>query len=387
MNVRILFVTPFYPPDIGGIACHVSNLAKRLSKRHDVNVVACGSKYSFRKEKDLKIFELPSLSPPPYPYQTLSNFRIPFPVYLLTRILESMKFDILHVHGHHYPVTWIALKKCKRKPSVLTIHGMYSLAPRDSPGKTFEEIFNKTIFRSVLRNTSAVIGLTPIIAEYAKKYAEHSKPCYSIPNGVDVELYLNGLRKKSVYRSKLGLPQDKNVIVFSGRFALVKGILEMVEASRHILREREDVFFLFVGNGPLEGYVRESFKGLQNMKIIEWMPSDVIHEVYIASDILVMPSKWEALPITLLEAMAAQLHIIATPVGGVPEVLVGYPYKTYIRGFSSESIADAIKETLNKASVEDTKIEKQKAIAYVKKFDWAYVTSRVESVYTALTKT
>jgi len=386
--MRILFVTPHYPPDIGGVACHVSNLAKRLSKRHDVTVVACGSKCSIRRDGSLRIFELPSVSPPPYPYQTLSNFRIPFPPCILTTILESTKFDILHVHGHHYPATWIALKKRKQKPSVLTIHGMYSLASGGSHGKTIvEEAFNKTIFRSVLRRASAVIGLTPTIVEYAKKYAEHSKPCYSIPNGVDVELYLNSLRKKAFFRSKLSLPQDETVIVFSGRFALVKGILEMVKASRRILMEREDVFFLFAGSGPLEDYVKKALKGLQNVKITGWIPSDVIHEAYIASDILVMPSKWEALPITLVEAMAAQLHIITTPVGGVPETLVGYPYKTYIRGFSSESIADAIEETLNETTVGDEKIEKQKAIAFVKEFDWNRITSRIENLYMTLTKT
>jgi len=350
-------------------------------------VITCGSKQNVRRDGCQRIFEIPSVSLPAYPYQTLSNFRIPFPPSILTMMLESMKFDVLHVHGHHYPTTWIALKKCKQKPSVLTIHGMYSLASGDSHGKTIlEETFNKTIFRSVLRNASAVIGLTPTIVEYAKKYANHSGPFYSIPNGVDLELYLKNLGKKELYRSKFGLPKDKTVIVFSGRYALVKGIIEMVEASRHILKEREDVFFLFVGSGPLEGYVKEAFKDLQNVKIIGWLPSDVVHEIYIASDILVMPSKWEALPITIVEAMAAHLHIIATPVGGVPETLVGYPYKTYIRGFSSEPIVGAIEEALNKASVGDNEIEKQKAIAYVKEFDWAHVASRVEKVYMSLTK-
>lgn len=384
--MQILFVTPFYPPDIGGIANHVSNLAKRLAKRHDVNVVTCGSKCRFKKKDALGIFELLSVSPPPYPYQTLSNFRMPFPHFILTRTLKSLEFDILHGHGHHYPVTWIALKKCKLEPSVLTMHGMYSLAPRDTYAKAFEEVFNRTIFRSVLRTTSAVIGLTPTIVEYAKKYAENSIQSYSIPNGVDVDLYLNNLRKKTVFRMKFDLPQDKTIIAFVGRFVSGKGILEMVEASRHILKKREDVFFLFVGDGPFKEYIRVAFSGLKNTKIIGWVPIEIIHEVYIASDILVLPSKWEALPITVIEAMAAQLHIITTPVGGIPDTLIRYPYKTYIRASSSKSIVGAIEERLNGATFVNYKNEKQEAIACVKEFDWGNVTRKVESVYKSLTK-
>ena len=102
-----------------------------------------------------------------------------------------MNLTYVHVHGHHYPVSWIAIKTAHKYniPSILTLHGMYTLNPHLLGGKsTIEDWFNKTIFSSMLSNTDALIGLTDQIVKYGRIHAKGSLSRYfTIANGVNTQ--------------------------------------------------------------------------------------------------------------------------------------------------------------------------------------------------------
>lgn len=374
--MKILIATPFYPPDVGGIAYHVFNIARHLSKRHELTIVKNDKDYGITVNKGIKVVKIPSFNPSPYPYQTISSFRIPLTAWKLGEIIKNEKIDLVHAHGHHYPITWLSIFYAKKygKLTILTLHGMYALNPHVTGGKTLlEEVFNNLIFRSLLKKTDTVIGLTKSIVSYARKYGTKKTKYYVIPNGVDLDLYNKNLHRKIEYRIKYGLPLDKIIVLFRGRFTYVKGVLEAAYAAKSVENKKSNLFFLFVGEGPLKYAVKKILSDLKNVKILSWTPQETIHELYIASDVYLLPSKWEALPITLIEAMAARLYIISTLVGGINDVLHGYPLSIAIKDTKYSTIAKA----LLKVAHENFKVYEVER--YIEQFDWKSITNRIEN--------
>jgi len=105
-------------------------------------------------------------------------------------------------------------------------------------------------------------------------------------------------------------------ILFVGRLDAQKGVDVLFAALRQI-GERG---FAIVAGSPVVGRERgESTPG--NAKVLGWLPREQIGQLYAAADVLVMPSRWEGLPIVALEAMRAGLPVIATRVGGIPEAV------------------------------------------------------------------
>ena len=375
--MRISIVTPFYPPDHGGIATHVQKLTKQLAKKNKIQIITCTPGKAQNLPGNPQIVKIPSVIPPPVPYQTLTSFRIPKTIIPAINAIKAFNPDIIHLHGHHYPINWITAKHLKETPKILTMHGMYALNPNVQGGKTLtEEIFNQTIFKWFLNKLNAIIALTPTIANYARKYTQ--KPIYIIPNGIDTEKYLKNIHRKTEYREKYDLPQDKTIVLFRGRFTHVKGVLEFTATAKTLSRKRSDLYFLAVGGGPLEKAVRKRLQTIENAKTLPWTPLELIHELYIASDIYVLPSKWEALPITVLEAMAANLAIVATKVGGVPDILTPYHKKVLIEKANPNEIAQGIEKATK--LVHEEKFSQPPA-EYIRQYDWSQISIRIQETY------
>jgi len=385
---RVTIVTPFYPPDPGGIAVHVYELVNRLTPfgiKCQVIKCTCDSRslHWIKKVSDkLEIVGVNSVTPINFP-ETMKSFRIPFYNIFIRDVIRSFDPDIIHLHGHHYPINWFVAFDWKLNdiPKILTVHGMYALNPYSVGGKTvIEEIFNQTFLRLFLSKVDSIIALTRTIARYISHYTR--KPIFIIPNGVNVSIFRENLDKKMEYRKNHDLPEDKKVILFRGRFNYVKGIIEYSEAAAILSRLRDDVYFLALGDGPLKPLVIKIFERYINGRVMSWVPYDRVHELYIASDIYVLPSRWEALPITLLESIAAGLVIVATNIGGIPDVLDRYPSKFLIYPPTTKSvlcgIIDALEIVKEKTFVKNHDV--------LKHYEWNGIASKIVRLYTYLLK-
>jgi len=383
--MKILMVTPFYPPDPGGISEHVARIATILSKEYhcSVFIASCSVKNSnlAHQNKNINVnnIMIPSIIPP-IPRQTLKSLRIPLQINLLKTVIEKVQPDIIHAHGHHYPITWIAayMSKKRKIPFILTLHGMYALTTKPT---ILEEIFNKTIFKWLLQLSDAVIALTPTMASYVRKYSKNV-PIYIIPNGVELALFQSNLNRKFEFRRIYSLPEDKIIILYRGRFVSVKGFEELINAIE-ILNQKYEIKskteFLLIGDGPLREKATKKLSKYDNCKIMGWTPRETIHELYIASDIFILPSKWpEALPIALLEAMAANLFIIASKRGSIPDILQGYSRKKYLEEPSVVEIAKTLLDVIYNWHNYNSKTFRE---AYIYQFSWENVARQTYNVY------
>jgi glycosyltransferase involved in cell wall biosynthesis len=112
-------------------------------------------------------------------------------------------------------------------------------------------------------------------------------------------------------------PADARLkILFVGRLDAQKGLDILLAAMRQV---GANGFAVVVG-ASVVGCEREQ-PAPANVKVVGWLPREEIEQLYAAADVLVMPSRWEGLPIVALEAMRAGLAVVATRVGGIPEAV------------------------------------------------------------------
>ncbi len=382
--VKILTITPFFPPHKGGLPDHVLNLNMRLAERgNDVSIVVPKHLRDRISEHygNLKVTRINSIYFLGWPYPTLRA--ISFPIDFGTKIKSIMRkgnFDIVHVHGHHYPISWLAINSAHKYgiPLALTLHGMYSLNPNVLEGRSIiEDYFNKLTFKKLLPKVNAIIGLTEKNTNYAKRFGDEYIKYFTIPNGINIGLFKENLKRKNEYRQKYGIGEDKIVILFRGRLEKVKGIIEFAEAAKKIIKDNR-IEVIIVGGGSLESNVKSILKNIDRVHIIDWQPTEMVHELYIASDIFVIPSMFEAQGITVIEAMNAGLHILYSSVGGIPETVRGYSRKTMLKEVSSDEIHNSLTRLTSEFSNND---DLDSSLTYAQQFDWNKIILDTIQVY------
>jgi glycosyltransferase involved in cell wall biosynthesis len=165
-----------------------------------------------------------------------------------------------------------------------------------------------------------------------------------IPNCVQVDSFTNINEKKvKALRTELGLDSDTPLIGIVARFHKQKGHIYLLEAMTQVLKEVPTFKALLVGDGELRSAIEEKARmlNLSNDVIFTGIRHD-ISEILALIDLFVLPSLWEGLPLSLLEAMAAGKPVIATPVGGVPEIIEDGINGLLVSPRSPNDLAEAI---------------------------------------------
>ena len=138
-----------------------------------------------------------------------------------------------------------------------------------------------------------------------------------IPGGVDLETFQ---RAPSTVRSELGL-ESAEVVLYVGRFAPLKNVSLLVEAFALLRRERPRARLVLVGEGALEARLRTEARRLGVAEAVHFVgakPLGALPSYYAAADVFALPSSFDNSPNVLLEAMACEVPVVATRVGGVP---------------------------------------------------------------------
>jgi len=162
-----------------------------------------------------------------------------------------------------------------------------------------------------------------------------------VQNGVDLETF--GSAQPECPRG------DRPRVLYVGLLTPRKGVVDLIDASRQLLEQGVDHELWIVGGTPDEGQVAEQavrrsahpgvvFRGTRQP---EEMPS-----VYAAADVFCLPSWWEAMPLSVLEAMAAGLPVVATDVGDVKEAVSDGSSGILVPPRSPDRLASALRELL-----------------------------------------
>jgi L-malate glycosyltransferase len=233
----------------------------------------------------------------------------------ICRELAKVSPDIIHVHGYKEALFGgIAGKLCGTRSIVRTHHGKGVLE-----GSFKHRVLEFIIAHFLIKWNIAVSE--DLKKTLVKKGIGNCARIRVIHNGVPISDILPSKSPKAI-REQLGIPLRSIVIGTLGRMVRVKGHRCFLEAARRIIISKPNTIFILAGDGPLKSEALNYIKrqGLdENVKLLGFR-SDPI-DILSILDIFVLTSLHEGVPIVLLEAMALAKPIVATAVGGIPEVL------------------------------------------------------------------
>jgi len=207
--------------------------------------------------------------------------------------------------------------------------------------------------------TDRVIAVSDEVREYQIRYTGISpEKIIVIENGVDVKRFANQENAGLAIRDELQIHSGMPVVGIIGRLQPQKDHSNFLTAAVQIRKKLPEARFLIVGDGPLreELMAQAQTLGLGSAVIFCGVRQD-IPAVLAALNVLVISSKWEGLPVTLLEGLAARCPIVSTAVGGVPNVVMDGESALLVPSEDSSALAIAVLKILQSPSLAKSLVE------------------------------
>ena len=267
----------------------------------------------------------------------------------LKKLLDSGKYHLAHLNSSKAGLIGsIAASIHNLNPLNTRLRLIYT-----AHGFVFNEPLNKiekTIYKMSEKFSTAVENAIITVSDYDKQSAIEHKICpahkmFTIHNGLDFNKY-NFL---STEDAKKELNLDENKIYFGtiASFYKTKGHTYLLEAIKLFLetQNREAYHWILIGDGPEQKNIEELIKKYNLEKYITIIsPKNNDWKYLKAFDYFILPSVKEGLPYTLLEAGLAKIPVIATQVGGVPEIITDHQTGLLVTPANPLSLANAMKE-------------------------------------------
>jgi glycosyltransferase involved in cell wall biosynthesis len=250
-----------------------------------------------------------------------SDTRAPRLVEELARLLRTHAVDIAHTHRYKDTVLGALAATLAGVPFLVrTVHG------RSEPMRGWDwlkyQAYN-TLDRAVLRwRANGMIAVSQTVARDLEPLGGVHAPVVALPNGIDFGK-VRPSRFRCDVRHALGADVDTLLIGAVGRLARVKGHAYFLEAARLILEGVPRARFVIVGDGELKAELKRLASRLGVDHACQFLGARAdVYDLVSAMDLFVLPSLDEGIPMALLEAMALGAPVVASAVGGIPEVLV-----------------------------------------------------------------
>lgn len=234
----------------------------------------------------------------------------------VSKFIEDEGIDIVHAHGTRAAsnVFWAA--KHTGRPLVYTVHGWSFHLDQSFPIRKMRELSEKFITSQADKTICVSVS-----NEHDGIERFGMKRSTVIYNAVDLHKFDTSNAQKDV-RAELGIAEDKIVIGYIVRITGQKDPFTMLRAMKIVAQAAENVVLLMVGDGDLKEQAIQLTQelGIQDRVVFQHFRSD-IPDVLKAIDIYCLPSLWEGFPIGILEAMAMNRVVVASPVDGNRELV------------------------------------------------------------------
>lgn len=283
---------------VGGMETWVVRMVERLpAERFRVSVV-CPFESALTERlraMGLSVYILPM--PNELAWNAVNQLRV---------LVESHRVDLLHAHLPNAHLLAGVAGRLAGRPVLTTVHGrQISLADLE-------------MHRAVASHLSVVCRHTYLHALGLGVTPDHLT---CDPNGVDTNIF-SPRRSRGTLRRNLKLPPSALLVGFVGRLSMEKGPEVLVRAALLLRQALPDAHVVFVGEGPCRATLEAQIASLD---LCPWVHLLGVREdmpaLYSELDVLASTSYSEAMPLAIMEAMACGLPVVATRVGGVPDMV------------------------------------------------------------------
>lgn len=309
-KIKILHL--IYKLTCGGLENGVVNLTNFMDQEKFSNIICsltCPDEYQYRINPERRnVYSLNK--------RDGNDFTLPFKI---ASIIKKEHIDIVHSRGWVAYVEGILAAKliCRQVKFVFSYHG-----------RTMEDVqyIPKRRLRAQRILSFFVDGIMTLSEEMAKEYASliniNRDKIRVLYNGVDTEKFTSTKIESDRLRKELNIEKDDYVVGFVGRINPVKDIQTLLDAAPIVKKHIRKLKFVIVGEGDdrsrLQNYV--SRNGMVNNVIFAGQRDDIADCLNIM-DLYVQPSLYEGMSNTIVEAMATGRTVLATNVGGTPELI------------------------------------------------------------------
>jgi glycosyltransferase involved in cell wall biosynthesis len=176
--------------------------------------------------------------------------------------------------------------------------------------------------RNLVRNVDYLFTVSEDLRRKAIILGAHPERTHAVHNGCDLSIFHP--RNRAEARLKLGIDPALQAVVYIGRMDVKKGLRELVEAAVSLRPQRPNLHVYMIGVGPDKPLIESLIQANNAAGYIHALPGCAFDEVAVwmaAADLVTLPSYMEGCPNAVLEALASGRPVVATDVGGIPEVL------------------------------------------------------------------
>jgi glycosyltransferase involved in cell wall biosynthesis len=260
----------------------------------------------------------------------------------LKKVAERVKPDIIQTHNVKSHFVMRQSKLWREIPWIAFHHGYTTT---DWKMRAYNQLD-----RWSLRKAHRVVTMNKIFANQLARAGARVEGMRILHNAIDVEGVLKVSDEEArKLKERLGLGEEERVIIAIGRLSLEKGQVDLIRAFAKLTQRKANpqVKLVIVGEGPERERLEAEVNSLQIKENVRFagQVSDV-KPFYAIADLMVLPSHSEGSPNVLLEAMAAQVPVVATSVGGVPEIARHKESALLVEARDVEALTQAISQLL-----------------------------------------
>jgi glycogen synthase len=389
--MRVVMLTNEFPPSVyGGAGVHVAELTNALRGRVDLDVRTFGDQV--HDEPGLRVRGYPA---PPRHEDTPEELRPVLAAFSrnLAMAADPPNADLVHCHTWYTHLGGLVIGQAYGIPLVVTVHSLEPLRPwkREQLGSGYDA--SAWIERQALEQADAVIAVSDAArGDILDHFSVEPSRVHVVNNGIDVVAFAPDPQRDAMARFKIDAKAP--YVLFVGRVTRQKGITTLVEAIPHLDPRIAVVMAAGQPDTPelqaeVEAGVAEA-RAQAPTRAIHWIPEALdrktLRQLYSHAAVFACPSVYEPFGITNLEAMACGVPVVATRVGGIPEVVIHDRTGLLVGAGTDRTAADLaaainglVADPARRAAMGEA--GRQRA---VEQFSWADVARRTLAVYDAV---